>query len=65
MKNFLLNKLRINIKSIGKTENNIIDKIILNNSKASNKNKLEDKHFKNVSLKKYFVPGSIKLGIYK
>ena len=53
MKNYLLNRLRINIKSIGKTENNIIDKIILNNSEASNKNKLEDKHFKNVLLKRY------------
>ena len=37
MKNYLLNRLRINIKSIGKIEDNIQDKIIFNNSNIKKK----------------------------
>ena len=53
MKNYLLNRLRINIKSIGKIEDNIQDKIIFNNSNIKKKEILKDKHFQNILSNQY------------
>ena len=53
MKNYLLNRLRINIKSIGKIEDNIQDKIIFNNSNIKKKEILKDKNYQNILSNQY------------